>query len=218
MRPIALFCCLLLSMACADLSSAMDLSGAQTVGLRFGVWRAENAKHVQPAPGEQILTDVAAAYGEVHISLGLKKGFAAGISLGSCYRGETRYNDQYGYYWKRVTIYPIGAELKYYPLHRVEGSRWQPYLDTGAGLVSGTEDIRFGEYSGPLLYSGSGINTYLTVGWHGGLGIDFVLTRSLVVGLDMKYRGTQFNHKVGGIKDFSGPEATLGLSYVLKGF
>ncbi len=217
MKRISFLLCLLLSMTFADFSSARDLSSLKTVGLRFGVWRAEDAKHVQAAPGEQILTDVAALYGEIHISLGLKKGFAAGISVGSCYRGETRYSDQYGYYWKRVTIYPIGGELKYYPFHRAEKSRWQPYLDTGAALISGTEDIRFGEYAGPLLYSGSGLNTYLTVGWHGGLGMDFILGSSFVVGLDMKYRGAHFNHKVGGIKDFSGPQATLGLSYVLKG-
>jgi opacity protein-like surface antigen len=217
-KRIPLLFCLLLGLALADSSSARDLSSLKIVGVRFGVWRAENAKHVQAAPGEQILTDVAAPYGEVHISLGLNKGFAAGISIGSCYRGETRYNDQYGYYWKRVYIYPIGGEITYYPLYRSEKSRWQPYLDTGAALVSGTEDIRFGEYSGPLLYSGSGLNTYLTVGWHGGMGMDFSLTRSLIIGLDMKYRGTRFSHKVGGVKDFSGPEATLGLSYVLKGF
>jgi opacity protein-like surface antigen len=217
-RRISLWFCLMLSLALADPSSARDLSGAKTVGVRFGVWRAENAKHVQAAPGEQILTDVSAPYGEVHISLGLNKGFAAGISIGSCYRGETRYSDQYGYYWKRVTIYPIGGEIKYYPLYRAELSRWQPYLDAGAAIVSGTEDIRFGEYSGPLLYSGSGLNTYLTIGWHGGLGMDFSVARSLIIGLDVKYRGARFNHKVGGVKDFSGPEATLGLSYVLKGF
>ena len=218
MRSVFLICCLLLSMAAPGFSSAQDLSHSKMVGLRFGFWRSEDAKHVQPAPGEDILTNVTAPYGEVHFSLGLEKGLAVGISMGSCYRGETRYNDAYGYYWKRVTIYPLSAELKYYPLHRVARSRWQPYVDAGGGLVSGTENIRFGEYAGPLLLLGSGTNTYLTVGWHGGTGLDFLLTRSLILGFDFKYRGARFGDEVGGIKDFSGPEATLGLSYVLKGF
>ncbi len=217
MKKLLFFSCVTLSVVFARVCPAKDLSSAKMVGLRFGVWNAVNARHVEPAPGEDILTEVTAPYGEIHFSLGLENGLAVGISMGSCYRGETRYNDPYGYYWKRVTVYPISGELKYYPLYRVEKSRWQPYVDGGMGLVSGTENIRFGEYVGPLLYLGDRTDTYLTFGWHAGAGMDFVLSRSFALGFDFKYRGVRFGDEVGGMKDYSGPEAALGICYILTG-
>ncbi len=183
----------------------------------MGFWNAVKAKNIQTSPEHQIFSNVTAPYGEFFISAGLKKGFALEFSFGSYYRGETRYSDPYGYYWKRVTIYPISGELKFYPLSPVKKSRCQPYIDAGIGFVSGIENLRFGEYVGPLLYTESGTNTYLTFGWHAGGGIEFVLSRVFVIGADFKYRGVNFSKKVGGLKDYSGPEATLGLSYILKG-
>jgi opacity protein-like surface antigen len=207
----------MLCIVSADLSGAEDLSSSNMVGLRFGFWNAVGAKNVEAGPGEDILTKVTAPYGELHFSVGLKKGFALGVSMGSCYRGETRYNDPDGYYWKKVTIYPLTGELKYYPLHRLKKSRWQPYLSGGIGLISGTENLRFGEYVGPLLLLGSHTNSYLTIGWHAGGGMDLVLSRALVIGVDFKYRGVHFGDKVGGMNDYSGPQAALGVCYMLKG-
>lgn len=180
------------------------------IGIRMGLWNAVEAKNMQAPLGEENLSDVTAPYGEFFISTGLKKGFALEFSLGSYFRGETRYSDSYGYYyWKRVTIYPISGELKFYPLSPIKPSRWQPYVDTGIGFVSGIENLRSGGYGGT--------NTYLTFGWHVGGGIEFLLSRLFVIGADFKYRGVKFSDRVGGLKDYSGPEATLGLSYILKG-
>jgi len=183
----------------------------------MGFWNAVEAKNIQAPPEHEILSKVTAPYGEFFISMGLKKGFALEFSLGSYYRGETRYSDPDGYYWKRVTIYPISGEVKFYPFSHIKGFRWQPYIDAGLGFVSGIENLRFGEYVGPLLYVESGTNSYLTFGWHAGGGIEFILSRLFVIGIDFKYRGVKFGDKVGGLKDYSGPEATLGLSYILKG-
>ncbi len=176
----------------------------------MGFWNAVEARNIQAPPEQEILSKVTAPYGEFFISAGLKKGFTLEFSFGSYYRGETRYYDSYGYYyWKRVTIYPISGELKFYPLSPIKRSRWQPYIDAGFGFVSGIENLRSGGYSGT--------NTYLTFGWHAGGGIEFILSRLFVIGADFKYRGVRFGDEVGGLKDYSGPEATLGLSYILKG-
>jgi opacity protein-like surface antigen len=201
----------------ANSCPAADLSSVHLLGLRMGFWNAPQAKNVQTAPGEEILSKVTAPYGEFFASIGLRNGFAVEISLGSNYRGETRYNDRHGYYWKRVSVYPISGQMNYYPLFSVKKSRWQPYLGAGIGLVSGVENLRLGEYAGPLVYVESGTNSYLTFGWHAGGGIGFVLTRHLVICADFKYRGVKFGDKVGGLKDFSGPEAAFGVAYVLKG-
>jgi hypothetical protein len=46
--------------------------------------------------------------------------------------------------------------------------------------------------------------------------MDYVLSKSFAVGLDFKYRGVRFGDEVGGMKNYSGPEATLGISYIFK--
>ena len=186
------------------------------VGIRMGFWSALDAKNVQSSHPYQVLTKVTAPYGEFFFSNGLKKGFAFEFSVGSYYRGETRYNDSLGYYWKRVTIYPVSAGTKYYPLFSQSNNLWQPYLDVGISFVSGVENLRLGEYVGPLTYVGDYTNTYLTLGLSAGVGMDFVLNRLFVLGLDFKYRWVNFGDEVGGLKDYSGPEATVGLSYILK--
>jgi len=216
MKRFLLFNCFLVIIFFPDFCLGRDLSTVHMIGVRMGFWSAVEAKNIQASPGEEILSKVTAPYGEFHVSTGLKKGFALGFSLGSYYRGETRYHDPRGYYWKRVTIYPISAELKFYPLSPIKKSKWQPYMDAGLGFVSGIENLRFGEYHGPLLYSGSDTETYLTFGWHVGGGIEFNISRLFVIGADFKYRGVKFGDEVGGLKNYSGPEATLGLSYILK--
>jgi hypothetical protein len=199
-------------------SWADDLSSVHMFGIRMGFWSALDAKNIQSPPPLEILTKVTAPYGEFFISNGLKKGFAFEFSVGSYYRGETRYSDTLGYYWKRVSIYPISALAKYYPLSSPSNNLLlQPYLDAGISVVSGIENLRLGEYAGPWTLVGDYTNTYLTLGGFAGVGMDFVLSRLFVLGLDFKYRWVKFGEQVGGLKDYSGPEATLGLSYILKG-
>ncbi|MCJ7578336.1 MAG: hypothetical protein MUO91_07780 [candidate division Zixibacteria bacterium] len=199
---------------------ANDLSSVSMFGIRMGFWSALDAKNTQSPLPLEILTKVTAPYGEFFISNGLKKRFAFEFSVGSYYRGETRYNDSLGYYWKRVTLYPISAATKYYLLSSTShptDNPWQPYLNAGISFVSGVENLRLGEYVGPLTLVGDYTDTYLTLGWFSGVGMDFVLSRLFVLGLDFKYRWVNFGKQVGGLKDYSGPEATLGLSYILKG-
>jgi hypothetical protein len=192
-------------------------------GIRMGFWSALDAKNIHSSPYYEVLTKVTAPYGEFFVSNGLKKGFAFEFSGGSYYRGETRYSDTLGYYWKRVTIYPISAGMKYYPLSSRSNPKnpaknlWQPYLDAGISFVSGVENLRLGEYAGPFTLVGDYTDTYFTLGGFSGVGMDFVLSRLFVLGLDFKYRWVNFSKQVGGLKDYSGPEATLGLSYILRG-
>lgn len=217
MKRLILLSFLALSIVRVNSCLAADLSSVHMLGVRMGFWNAVEAKNVQAAPGEEILSKVTAPYGEFFGSVGLTQGFALEFSLGSNYRGETRYNDPDGYYWKRVTIYPMSGQLNYFPLFSAEKSWWQPYVGAGIGLVSGVENLRLGVYADPYQRVGTGTNSYLTFGWHAGGGIDFVLTRHLVICADVKYRGVKFGDKVGGLKDFSGPEAAFGVAYILKG-
>lgn len=200
----------------ASFSVANDLSSVHMFGLRVGFWSVLDAKNKQSSPSSEVLTKVTAPYGELFFSNGLKNGFAFELSLGSYYRGETRYSDSLGYYWKKVTVYPVSATTKFYLLFSASSNVWQPYLDVGISFVSGVENLRLGEYAGPVTFVGDYTNTYWALGGLAGLGMDFVLSRLFVLGLDFKYRWVNFGKQVGGLKNYSGPEATLGLSYILK--
>jgi opacity protein-like surface antigen len=197
--------------------SAKDLSEVHTIGIRMGFWNAVQADNADVFPGQEVLTKKTASYGEFYICAGLRNGLVLEFSAGSCFRGETRFHDSYGSYWQKVTIYPLTGELKYYPFSSLRKTRWQPYLDVGLGFVSGIENLRLGEYAGPLLYVDSYTNSYLTFGWHAGAGLELNLNKHFVIGADFKYRGVRFSDEVGGLKDYSGPQLSLGFSYVLKG-
>ncbi len=199
-----------------SLSRAEDLSSVHMVGIRMGFWSAVAAKNMETSPPYEVSTKVTAPYGELFFSNGLKKGFGFELCVGSYYRGETRYSDSLGYFWKRVTVYPVSAATKYYPLSSKSNYLWQPYLDAGISFVSGVENLRLGEYAGSLTFVGDYTNTYLALGLSAGAGMDFVLSKLFVLGLDFKYRWVSFGDEVGGLKDYSGPEATLGLSYILR--
>ena len=217
MKRLTLLSFLTLSILQVDSCLAVDLSSVHMLGVRMGFWNAVKAKNVQAPPGEEILSKVTAPYGEFFGSVGLTQGFALEFSLGSNYRGETRYSDTSRYsYWKRVTIYPISGQLTNYPLFSAKRFRLKPYVDAGVGLVSGVENLRLDVYGDPYR-RGTGTNSYLTFGWHAGGGMDFVLSRHLVICADFKYRRVRFGDDVGGLKDFSGPESAFGLAYILKG-
>ncbi len=217
MKKILLINFLLLLVFLPTFGMAKDLSSVQMVGIRMGFWNAVKADKVHSTPDLEISNKITAPYAEVFIAPGLKKGFTLEFSFGSCYRGETRYHDSYGYYWKSVTVYPVSGGLKFYPLSSVKNSKCQPYLHLGVAFITGVENIRLGEYYGSSILLQEGTNTYTTLGWLAGAGMDFILSRHLVIGADFKYRGVNFNDEVGGLKNFNGPQATLGISYIVKG-
>lgn len=196
---------------------AKDLSSVQMVGIRMGFWNAVKADKIQNTPELEITSKNTAPYAEVFIAPGLKKGFSLEFSFGSYYRGETRYHDSYGYYWKSATVYPVSGGLKFYPLSSVKNSRYQPYLHLGVAFITGVENIRLGKYYGSSILIEEGTNTYTTLGWLAGAGMDIALSRFWVIDSDIKYREVKFNDEVGGLKNFTGPQVTLGVSYIVKG-
>ena len=50
------------------------------------------------------------------------------------------------------------------------------------------------------------------VGW----GVDFAISSRILTNLDFQYRWVGFDQAVGAIKDYSGPQLTFGLGYIIK--
>lgn len=215
MKRFFFFSCFLLGILLPSLCLAEDLSSVDMLGVRIGFWSAPEAKNVETDLfWEEV--PVTERYLELFLSSGLKKRFSREISLGLYWRGETELYDidpktriKYTLYYHKVVLLPISLGFKFYPLSPVKNSRWHPYIGAGVGLVLGIEKY-YSEYWGN--YS----NISPTFGWHVGGGIEFKLSQSIVIGADFKYRGVNFREEIGGLKDYSGPGATLGLYRILK--
>ena len=212
------FCILVIGLL-PILCFAEDSSSVDMIGVRVGIWSALKAENMASNPLEENSTTK--GYMEIFISSRLRKRFAREISLGWYDRGNTGYSvgyhspygyDYIAYYNQRVAIFPLSLGYKFYPLSPTKNYRWQPYISAGVGLVCGLE-------KGAAEYKGSYSNTQFTFGWFVGGGLEcrlgLIFGHVTVLGFNLKYRGVNFEEEIGGLKDYSGLEATLGLSSIL---
>lgn len=200
----------------SELCFGEDISAFNLIGLRVGVWRMSSTE-VKPEIAQfSASTKTASPYGEVFFAHGLKKGFLVELSLGSCDRGETRFELEDGYYWESLAIYPISVGGSFYPLSFKPQISWQPYLDLGISYVIGSSSLDYGSFApGYRTFFEGYVKTHSAFGTFAGAGLDFNISRSLIINFDFKYRWVKFGEEVGGIKDYSGSQFTLSFAYVL---
>jgi len=200
----------------SDLCFGEDVSTFNLIGLRIGMWRMSSAAVEPRIPEYQTSSKTVSPYGEVFFTYGLKKGFLAELSLGSCDRGEIRYEQGNDYYWESVVIYPMSLGGYFYPLSYKPQTSWQPYLDLGVSYVVGSRSLDYGSvYPGYRYFFEGYVKTRSAFGVFTGTGLDFNLSKYLILNFDFKYRWVKFGEEVGGIKDYSGYQLTLGFAYVL---
>ena len=212
------FCILFLALFLAGSEPCLgeDISSLNLIGLRIGIWRMSSPEIVPQIPEYQASAKTVSPYGEVFLSYGLKKGFSAELSLGSCDRGETRFEHGIDYYWESITIYPISLGGYFYPLSHKPQTSWQPYLDLGISYVVGSRSLDYGSvYPGYRYFFEGYVKNSSAFGVFTGTGMDFNLSKYLILNFDFKYRWVKFGKEVGGIKDYSGAQITLGFAYVL---
>lgn len=195
---------------------AEDVSAFNLIGLRVGLWRISSTDVEPGIPYYTSSSKSVSPYGEFFLSYGLKKGFLAELSLGSCDRGETRLEIEDGYYWESLTIYPISLGGHFYPLSSKPRIPWQPYLDLGVSYVIGSSSLEYGSFSpGFRAFFDGYVKTRSAFGAFAGAGLDFNISPSLILNFHMKYRWIKFGEEVAGLKDYSGAQFTLGFAYVL---
>ena len=193
-----------------------DVSSFNLIGLRIGLWGMSSADIESRIPEYQASSKTVSPYGEVFFTYGLKNGFLGELSLGSCDRGETRFELGNDYYWESVVIYPISLGGYFYPLSHKPQTPWQPYLDLGVSYVVGSKSLDYGSvYPGYRYFFEGYVKTRAAFGVFAGTGLDFNLSKYLILNFDAKYRWVKFGEEVGGIKDYSGYQLTLGFAYVL---
>ncbi len=195
-----------------------DLSRYDMIGLKGGVWRVDRAEDLTTNSAFTANPKTYSPYLELYFSLGLRKGFCLEFLLGSCSRGEIRYDaEDGGYFWETVTIIPLSFGAKYLFLSKSPRKSWQPYADLGISYVIGASELNYGSLGSGEKFFAEGLGkTRSNLGFFLGSGVEYSLSELLWLDFDIKYQWIKFSKEVGGVKDYRGTRLTLGLSYVIK--
>ncbi len=186
---------------------AVDLSSSDLIGLRGGFWRVDKARDL----ADSIQAKTYTPYLELFISHGIKKGFSLELNLGAGYRGDTKFTVPGGYYIENWNLYPVSGKVKYSLFSYFPQRRFQPYLDLGLTFLTASSSFRNPYYLDVVF-----VTTKTAFGALAGWGVDFSVSPRILANLDFQYRWVGFNQPVGAIKDYSGPQLTFGLGYVIK--
>jgi len=186
---------------------AVDISSSDLIGFRGGFWRVDKARTL----ADTIQAKTYTPYLELFISHGIKKGFSLELDLGAGYRGDTRFTVPGGYYIENWNLYPISGKVKYSMFSYFPERRFQPYLDLGLTFLTASST-----YNNPYYIDIVYVSTKTAFGALAGWGVDFSLSPRILFNLDFQYRWVSFGQNVAGIKNYSGPQLTFGLGYVIK--
>jgi len=191
----------------AEFSWGVDLSSSDLIGFRGGVWKVEKAEELPSSIEAKIYTP----YIEFFISHGIRKGFSLELDLGAGYRGDTKFVDQNNYYFENWNLYPISGKIKYSFFSTYSHKIYQPYFDLGLTFLTSSSTYN-NPYNVNIIY----VRTKSTLGALAGWGLDLSFSSRILFNLDFQYRWVSFKHEVAGIKNYSGPQLTFGLEYIIK--
>lgn len=188
-------------------TQAVDISSSDLIGFRGGFWRIDKARNLP----DTIQAKTYTPYLELFISHGIKKGFSLELDLGAGYRGDTKFISGSTYYFENWNLYPISGKIKYSIFSIYPQRRFQPYLDLGLTFLTASST-----YNNPYYVDIVYVSTKTTFGALAGWGVDFSLSPRILFNLDFQYRWVSFGQNVAGVKNYSGPQLTFGLGYIIK--
>jgi outer membrane protein W len=188
-------------------AQAVDISSSDLIGFRGGFWRIEKAKDLPSTIQAKRYT----SYLELFFSHGMKKGFSLELNLGAGYRGDTKFTVPGEYHTENWNLYPVSGKVKYSLFSYYPQKRFQPYLDLGLTFLTASST-----YNNPNYLGVTFISTKTAFGALAGWGVDFAVSSRILANLDFQYRWVGFDQAVGAIKDYSGPQLTFGLEYIIK--
>ncbi|HVP35801.1 MAG TPA: outer membrane beta-barrel protein [Terriglobales bacterium] len=191
----------------AESIQAVDISSSDVIGFRGGFWRVDKARTL----ADSIQAKTYTPYLELFISHGIKKGFSIELDLGAGYRGDTKFTSGGTYYFENWNLYPISGKVRYSLFSIYPQRKFQPYLDLGVTFLTASST-----YSNPYYLDIVYVSTRTAFGVLAGWGADFSLSPRILFNVDFQYRWVSFGDYVAGIKNYSGPQLTFGLGYVIK--
>jgi outer membrane protein W len=189
--------------------SAQFLAKRHQIELRLGFWNQ--------------VTEAGAGVGGTTATVG-STGFLGGIAYGHWLRENLALRASvgamagsigtevgvWGVNTELAVVTPLLVGLKYYFPASSYGSNVRPYISGSAGGFVGAQQ---------RVETGAGVTveerTQTAVGGEGGVGIDFLLGNHVMLTMLAAYDlMTDFGQPIGGSENFSGPQLSMGVSFV----
>ncbi len=195
-------------------AAAQSLEKRHQIGLRFGVWNQLTEVRTEVGSGG-VSTTVGGTgvLGGVAYGHWLKEHLALQISVsGMAARLHTEVGGS-GVSTEIAVVAPLLFGMKYYFPRSTYGSSIRPFAAAGIGAMIGNQ---LETQSGTVVTVVA--RTETAVGGELGGGVDFLLSRHFLASLALGFNlMTDFSEPIGGSKNYSGPQVTLGVSFVFGG-
>lgn len=186
------------------------------MGIRLGVGHFNQDTPDQEYVNYNITADQNGFYSELFYNWHFINELALDIGLAVINRGEFRWQVPEGSFFGSINVYPISVGLKVRPFASVLSKNYQPYFSGGGSVYVGRAVIEGGTVYNPYIYIDSPDRTQTDIGWWVGAGFESFISASIMITSSFRYHGIKFGDTVGGFKDYTGYQISLGVGYIFK--
>ena len=202
--------CIILSLALV--SSAGPLEKRHGIGIRLGMWNQVTDTRTEIGIGS-VTTSVKASgfFGGMFYDHWLQENLALNIAVGGMLADFETKTDITGVSTETAFVAPILFGVKYYFPGSTLNSSARPFAKVAVGPFVGQQEKTEEAVSGVIVESRS----RTAFGGQVGAGIDFILSRYFMLGVALGYNlMADFDEPIGGSRNYSGPEFSVGLSFL----
>lgn len=206
----------------AQLVSGAQPQGTWGLGARLGLFsNTSETPELKSQQREVTLFDRKTnLYLEAVVQYHFLNSLAGVFSLGSYSKGDLRFDlyDNNVYltsFLGSATVMPMQVGLKFTPFSDQLPLRMQPYAVGGGGFVLGRETVNLGVY-GDYWYgvTDGSLNSETDWTWWLGGGVEIPVSPRILIDITAKYLDNQFSGDLAGRRNYSGVQATMGITYL----
>lgn len=194
----------------APFARAQSLEGAHQIELRIGAWNQLTGSRTELGAGVSTTADGSGFVGGLAYGHWLQENLALRITVGALAVRVNTDISTAGVFTETASVAELLLGMKWYVANLSNESPVRPFVGVGAGTFVGNQlEMRTGTLVNVVA------RTEAAMGGQLNGGADFVVSRhfllSAMVGFNLM---TDFSHAIGGSDNYSGPELTLGFSYL----
>lgn len=198
-------------------------AGTWALGARVGLFtNTQNQDEIRYQQGDnevQLFPNKTNFYLEGFVNYYFTSYFAAVANVGSYTKGDIRYDAFVvglgpASFLGSASIYPIQLGARLSPFTQQLPLKMMPYVEAGGALIVGRETVAGLEYDAYLgRFTDGTLTTESDWSWWVGGGTEIPLSPTIQIDIMGKYIDNQFTGDIAGIRDFTGFQASIGVSY-----
>jgi len=194
--------------------AAQSLDHRHQIELRLGLWNQLNDVRTEASAGG-VSTSVGTTgfLGGVAYGHWLSEAVALRVSAGAMAARVTADVSGSGVFTETAAVSQLLLGMRYYFPRSTYGSAVRPFLGAGIGAIIGSQ---VASEVGTVVTAEA--RTEPAIGGEVGGGVDFLLSRHVAISAGLAFAlMTDFGEPIGGSDNYSGPQLTLGFSWVFGG-